>query len=74
MSTIEFKDRLRIIRKERGLTQREVSQMLKISVNGYASWEQGRTEPDIKSIKKLCKIFNVTTDYLLCTAEDEPTK
>lgn len=48
--------------------------MLKISVNGYASWEQGRTEPDIKSIKKLCKIFNVTTDYLLCAAEDEPTK
>ena len=71
---MEFKDILKAIRKEKGMTQKDVYELLKISPNGYASWEQGRTEPDIKSIKKLCKIFNVTTDYLLCTAEDEPTK
>ena len=29
------------------------------------SWEQGRTEPDIKTIVKLCKIFDVSADYLL---------
>lgn len=67
---MEFKDILKSIRKERGMTQKDVYELLKISPNGYASWEQGRTEPDIKSIKKLCKIFDVSADYLL-GLEDE---
>ena len=66
----EFKDILKSIRKERGMTQRDVYELLNISANGYASWEQGRTEPDINTIKKLCKIFDVSADYLL-GLEDE---
>ena len=62
---MEFKDILKSIRKEKGMTQKDVYTLLNISPNGYASWEQGRTVPDIKSIKKLCKIFDVSADYLL---------
>ena len=67
---MEFKDILKSIRKERGLTQKDVYELLNMSANGDASWEQGSTEPDIKSIKKLCKIFEVSADYLL-GLEDE---
>ena len=67
---MEFKDILKSIRKERGLTQKDVYELLNMSANGYAGWEQGMTEPDIKSIKKLCKIFEVSADYLL-GLEDE---
>lgn len=70
---MEFKDILKSIRKERGMTQKDVYELLNMSANGYASWEQGRTEPDIKSIKKLCKIFEVSADYLL-GLEDEMGK
>ena len=62
---MEFKDNLRKIRKEREMTQKDVCKILNVSLNSYASWEQGRTEPDIKTIVKLCKIFDVSADYLL---------
>lgn len=44
--------------------------MLGVSPNCYASWEQGRTQPDIESIRKLCMIFDVSADYML-GLEDE---
>ena len=71
---MEFKDRLKAIRKEKGMTQKEGYLLLNISANGYASWEQGRTEPDIKMIKKLCKIYEVSSDYLLGISDEKNQK
>ena len=68
---MEFNEQLRKIRKSREMTQRNVYQKLQVSPNCYASWEQGRTEPDIGSIKKLCEIFSVSADFLLGIKEDE---
>lgn len=62
---MKFNDKLKEIRKECGFTQKDVYLKLQVSPNCYASWEQGRTQPDIDSIKKLCKIFNVSADILL---------
>ncbi len=62
---MSFPNRLKEIRKECGLTQKDVYTMLNVSPNCYASWEQGRTQPDIERIKELCKIFDVSADYLL---------
>ena len=62
---MKFCERLKMIRIECGLTQRQVYEILNISPNGYASYEQGRTEPNIDTLKKLCSIFNVSADYLL---------
>ena len=36
-----------------------------MSETGYASWEQGLAEPSISAIKRLCKFFDVSADYLL---------
>lgn len=54
------------MRRECGMTQKDVYVRLQVSPNCYASWEQGRTQPDIENIKKLCGIFEVSADYLLC--------
>ncbi len=62
---MKFNENLREIRRECGMTQKDVYTKLQVSPNCYASWEQGRTQPDIESIKKLCKIFDVSADYLL---------
>jgi transcriptional regulator with XRE-family HTH domain len=59
-----FSETLKEIRKLSELKQKEVSS-LGVSPNCYASWEQGRTEPSISSIRKLCVIFDVSADYLL---------
>lgn len=47
------------------MTQRDVYERLNMSPNGYASYEQGRTEPNIETIKQLCKIFEISADVLL---------
>ena len=62
---MRFNERLKIIRQESGKTQKDVYEELGISPNGYASYEQGRTEPSIDTLIKLCQIFDVSADYLL---------
>ncbi len=47
------------------MTQREVYTRLNMSPNGYASYEQGRTEPNIATLVQLCAIFDVSADFLL---------
>lgn len=65
MRNYDFGENLKQIRLGTGLTQKQVAEILHCSINKYASWEQGRTEPDIDSIRALCKIFNVSYDELL---------
>ena len=64
---MEFEIRYRIkeLRRECGLTQKELAKLLHKSETGVASWEQGLSEPGIKDIRKLCEIFKVSADYLL---------
>lgn len=67
---MKFNEKLKMIRKEKGFTQKNIYTILRVSPNCYASWEQGRTQPDIENIRKLCVIFEVSADYLL-NLEDE---
>jgi transcriptional regulator with XRE-family HTH domain len=36
-----------------------------MSKTGYASWEQGLSQPSIEQLKLLCNIFEVSADYLI---------
>ena len=67
---MKFNDKLKEIRKSKGYTQKNIYDILRVSPNCYASWEQGRTQPDIESIRKLCIIFDVSADYLLGLEDD----
>lgn len=62
---MKFNQRLKAIRIESHMTQKDVYEKLNVSPNGYASYEQGRTEPNISTLIKLCEIFDVSADYLL---------
>ena len=62
---MKFCERLKAIRMESGMTQKAVCEKLGLSLNGYASYEQGRTEPNVETLKALCKLFEVSADYLL---------
>ncbi len=71
---MEFSERLKAIRIECGLTQRNVYSKLNVSANCYASYEQGRTEPNIEMLKQLCRIFNVSSDYLIGLEDEHGNK
>lgn len=61
----EIKFRIKELRKECGLTQKQLAKLIHKSETAVASWEQGLSEPCINDIRKLCEIFNVSADYLL---------
>ena len=61
----KFCDNLKSVRKECGLTQKQVAVRLGVVESCYANWEQGRTEPNIEMLRKLGIIFDVTLDELI---------
>lgn len=49
-------------RKEKGVTQSDVAAHLNITKTGVASWEQGRTSPDIETLFLLSKYYKKSID------------
>lgn len=58
-------NRLKALRKEKGITQKELSEAFNVAQNTVSGWESGNREPSKEFIKKLAEYFNVSTDYLL---------
>lgn len=56
---------LQELRKERGITQAELAEMLSLSPLTISSYECGRSAPDDATKVKLAKIFGVSLDYML---------
>lgn len=54
---------LKKIRKEKGLTQKEVANMLGVSRSCVANWELGIREPDLSIIKLYNDNFGYKTDF-----------
>ncbi len=50
---------LKKLRKNSGYTQQQIAEALNIDRSTYAYYESGKTTPDINTIIKLSKIFNV---------------
>lgn len=65
MSKLPIGEFLASVRKEKGLTQREVAEKLGISNRTLSSWEQGRAYPDVLSLSQLAEIYGVTADEIL---------
>ena len=57
--------RLKELRESKGLTQKEVAEIIGYSEISYARYEKGEREPDITTLCKLAEYFNVTVDYLI---------
>lgn len=58
-------DRLKEVRVERGLTQRQVAEALGVAQNSIAGYETGARVPSIDVLIKFCKFYQVSADYLL---------
>ncbi len=63
--------RLRDIREDRDLTQRQVADYLHIRQNTYSQYESGQRGLPIDTLIKLARYFGVSTDYILGLT-DEP--
>lgn len=65
-----FAQRLKELRKDRGLTQIQFAQQFHVSHGAVAMWETGKREPDFDTMNRLAAFFNVTVDYLLGNVTD----
>lgn len=59
-----FGNRLRELRKERGLGQIKLAEILGVSKSIISLWEIGTCEPTLSKLKEMARFFGVTIDYL----------
>ena len=50
---------------ENNKTQKQLAEILNTTDDSVFSWENGRSEPSIEMIRRICKYFEVSADYLL---------
>lgn len=62
---MKFNEKLKELRKAMGLTLKDVSIRLEIALTTYAGYEQGVREPSLDMLCKICKLFDVSSDYLI---------
>ena len=62
---MEFNEKLQELRKNKGLTQEELAEILFVSRTAVSKWESGRGVPNIESLKAISKVFSVSLDDLL---------
>lgn len=67
-------DRLRALREDNDLTQAQVAAILGTSQTMYARYERGANELPIRHLVTLCRLYNVSADYLLDLKPDKSRK
>lgn len=67
-----FAENLTRMRKQRGWTQIDLSLKADINPKTLSSYENGRTEPNLGEVVKLCKVFDCSIAHLTDTKEREP--
>jgi repressor LexA len=56
---------LKLLRLEKGLSQKEVGKVVSHTYDTISLWEQGKSYPDLECLVALCEFFDVSADYIL---------
>ncbi len=68
---MNYRTRMRHLREDRDLTQREVAAVINKSQQGYSHIEEGRAELKIDDLVKLCCFYQVSADYFIGLSDKE---
>ena len=69
-----FNEKLKMLRKEKNLTQEELAEKLNVSRQAITKWESGDGTPDIENLKQVSVLFNTTIDELVKEEKNITTK
>ena len=64
-------DRIKQLRKQKGLTQKEMAEAVGVGVSTVAMWESGTRTPSFKLLNDLSDLFDKSIDYILGTSDDD---
>jgi transcriptional regulator with XRE-family HTH domain len=62
---LQLGERIRTLREEYRYQQKEIAEKLGVSPQAFSNYENGKREPDLLTVLRLAKLFNVSVDYLL---------
>lgn len=62
--------RIRELRKSKGLTQKQLAKILGCSPSAVSNWEQGIREPNISCLIDISIYFNCSIDFLLGLSDE----
>ena len=63
--------RLKKLRETKGISQRQLADILNVSRGSVGNWESGTREPNLNTIRIIADFFGITIDYLL-GVDDKP--
>ena len=67
---MDYRRRLREIREDRDLTQKQIAEILQKSQQGYSHIENGRAELKIEDLILLCDFYHLSADYVIGRTDD----
>ena len=59
-----FPERLRTLRRRKGLSQQALGERLGVSQTSIYKWESGQAEPDMETLREIAAFFGLTMDAL----------
>ncbi|MGO5022574.1 helix-turn-helix domain-containing protein [Lawsonibacter sp. LCP25S3_G6] len=63
-------ERIAQARKQAGLSQEQLGEKLGVSRQAISKWESGQTNPDVAYVAELCRLFGISSDWLLLGLEN----
>ncbi len=65
MTLLEFKDRLKYLREQKGWTKKDTAKKVGVTTGAYSNWEYGNREPNFETLKKIADTLETSIMYLL---------
>ena len=62
---MDYRTRMRNLREDNDLTQKQVGKIIHKSQQGYSHIENGRAELKIEDLIELCRFYRVSADYFI---------
>lgn len=66
-----YNEKMQYIRDRKNITQKEMAKMLGIKQQQYARYEKGVNLMPVTYLPKICKILNVSADYILDLTDEQ---
>ncbi len=61
---MKYTERIRTLREDYDLTQREVATLLNVGQKTYSDYELGKTRIPLESVITLARLYDVSLDYI----------
>ncbi len=64
-------ERIRDLREEKNMTQKQIAELLGMSQTGYSKYETGENDIPTAVLIKLADFYNISIDYMLGRADNK---